>query len=253
MSTVEAKFRVYKKYKDLIHNQHTFLHHEYDNNDDVSKLIAAYLVSTLFNLDPLMHLTLLRKYFDQSCSREQVLNVCSEVSFHTGLGRRNVNEIKKIIVNETITKVIMKIFNEFVRHFIATMHKTGFQSTFKLQESIYDTIVVHVSNEIHKQQDVLASVLPVDVNSMEWIEEVGDLIYMQITQDKEEIINKCLKIFDRGPIGLLLKYKEACEITNCKYSYILHLSKYDLMCQCFVKKGTVIESNTYPASYCYQY
>lgn len=147
----------------------------------------------------------------------------------------------------------MKIVNECVTHFIATMHKNDFQSTFKLQESIYNNIVVHVSNEIHKQHDAVASVLPRDVNSVEWIEEIGNAIYMQITQDKEEIINKCLKIFHRGPISLLFEHKEACKITNCKYTYLLHLSKYALLCQCFVKKESVIESNSYLASYFYQY
>lgn len=253
MSTVEAKLRVYKKYKDFIHNQDTFLHHEYDNNDDVSKLIAAYLVSPFctrhFNHDTLMHLTPLREDFDR-WSREQVLNVCSKMFFQTGLGQRNANEIKTTTINETIRNVIMKIIEGFRTHLYKRMHNNDFQTMLKYEESILNTIADHVSNKIHKQ---VTSVLPIDVNSMEWIEEVGNAIYMQITQDKEEIMNKCLKIFDGGPITLLLEHKEACIITNCKYTYILHLSKYAMMCQCFVKKETVIESNTYLASYVYQF
>lgn len=233
MSTVEARLRVYKKYEPLIHNQDTFLHHEYDNNDDVSKLIAAYLVSPFFIHDPLMHLTPLRKYFDQSCSREQVLNVCSQVSFQPWIGQSNVNERKKTIINETITKVIRKYVDKVVMHLMATMRKTGFQKIFKIQESILNNIVVHVSYEIPKH-DAVASVLPIKANSKEWVEEVGNAIYMQIIQDKEEIINKCLKIFDIGPISLLMEHKEACKITNCKYTYILHLSKHAMMCQFFV-------------------
>ena len=250
MSTVEAKFRVYKKYKDFIHNQDTFLHHEYDNNDDVSKLIAAYLVSPLctrhFNHYPLMYRTLLREYVDHSCSREQVLKVCCKVSIQTGLGQRNVHEMKKSIIEETIRELYG------ATQLVASMHNTGFQTISKLKEITLNTIVDHVSKEIHKHEAVV-SVLPLDVNSGEWIEEVGNAIYMQITQDKEEIINKCLNIFDRGPMTLLLEHKEACKITKCKYTYILHLSKYALMCLCFVKKETVIESNTYLASYFYQY
>lgn len=126
VQVVDAKLKVYKTFKSYMDQGHIFIHHEYEDNDDIARWIAcehivqscAYLESIRASISETHLVSVLDDAFNNSFTQENIRELCYKIFIQTkdetvgAVGSqsyvcrysRNVQYFKRILVEETINR-----------------------------------------------------------------------------------------------------------------------------------------------------
>lgn len=129
VQVVDAKLKVYKTFKSYMGHGHIFIHHEYEDNDDIARWIAcehivpscAYLESVIESISETHIVSVLDDAFNNSFTRENIRELCYTIFIQTedetigAVGSQsyvcrlslNVQRLKRILVKETINRTAM--------------------------------------------------------------------------------------------------------------------------------------------------
>lgn len=124
VQVVDAKLKVYKTFKSYMDQGHIFIHHEYEDNDDIARWIAcehivqscAYLESIRASISETHLVSVLDDAFNNSFTQENLRELCYTIVIQTkdetvgAVGSqsyvcrysRNVQYFKRILFEETL-------------------------------------------------------------------------------------------------------------------------------------------------------
>lgn len=170
MQVVDAKFKVYRTLK--MKPKQVFLHHEYEDSDDISRWIASQKIATVrasvqLTMDSLSseHLaSVINSALHNSLTQQNIRNLCCDVYIKTreenvgsvGSGRyachltKTVRRLKQVLVEETLKKTAKflgtEICNGILHHIEIAVQGKITEDLIKLRSRISDEI--HVLFEI---------------------------------------------------------------------------------------------------------
>lgn len=223
MQVVDAKLQVYKTFKSSLEHTQIFLHHEYEDRDDIAKWSASQKIESLsaslkLTMDSFSrtHLaSVIDNALDDSLTQDNIRDICCDVHIKT----RNENvgsvksasytchftftvqRLKQILVEETLKKTAKflgtKICNGILEHIKIVVQGKLTEDLRKLRLQISDEIQVHIERSIREIIfEIIAGVFiyigvffmtiiyPVDVNSREWRHKVADEVFKKINENR---------------------------------------------------------------------
>lgn len=219
MQVVDAKMKVYKTFKSYLEHTQIFLHHEYEERDDIAKWIASQKIASLsaslqLTMDSFSreHLaSVIDNALDNSLTQENIRDLCCDVFIKTRnetVGSVNsasyachlsftVQRLKQILVEETLKKTAKflgtRICNGILHHIEIVVQGKLTEDLRKLRFQILDEIQAHIEVSITDIiLDIIAGVFisvgvffrtiifSVDVNSRQWRQHVADDVFKKV-------------------------------------------------------------------------
>lgn len=160
VQVVDAKLKVYKTFKSYIGHGHIFIHHEYEDNDDIGRWIAcvhivqscAYLESIIESISKTHLVSVLDDALNNSFTRQNIRELCYKIFIQTmdetvgAVGSqsyvcrfsRNVQYFKRLLVEETIKRTAKFLGTKICSgklHHMETMVQDKIEDLTKLQFS----------------------------------------------------------------------------------------------------------------------
>lgn len=192
MQVVDAKLKVYKTFKSYLEQTQIFLHHEYEDSDDIAKWIASQKIASLsdyvqstIDLFSREHLSLvIENALKNSLTQENIRDLCCYVVIKTGyvtVGSVSsesyacrltftIQRLKGTLVDETLKQTAKllgtKICNGILDHIETVvqsklteeLRKLGFQITDEIQARIEGSITYIIFEIIHSVAGVIMSI-----------------------------------------------------------------------------------------------
>lgn len=160
VQVVDAKLKVYKTFKSYMGHGHIFIHHEYEDNDDIARWIACehivpsceYLESIIESISETHLVSVLDDAFKNSFTQDNIRELCYKIFIQTedetvgAVGSqsyvcrfsRNVQFFKGLLVEETITRTAKFLGTKIcsgILHHMETMVQDKIENLTKLQFS----------------------------------------------------------------------------------------------------------------------
>lgn len=232
MQVVDAKLKVYKTFESYLEHTQIFLHHEYDDRDDIAKWIASQKIASLsaflqltldsFSRKPLA--SVIDEVLDNSLTQNNIRDLCCDVFIKTRyetVGSVSdgsyacrltftVQRLKRILVEETLKKTATflgtRICNGILQHIEIVVQSKLTENLSKLQFQISDEIQAHIELSLRKIiLEMIAGVFisigvffmtiiyPVNVNSKEWRQKVADEVFEKINENRIHLTEQILE------------------------------------------------------------
>lgn len=248
--TVEAKLCVFRKYRHLINNECTLIHHKYEDNSEIAKWIAYHklccLCETIQNLTSLkVSSTIVREAFDYILTNENFGIASFDIKKSLYTDKMLQEETIKDITDKIGLKIYQKIKEENEAHVVpstngglyARIARRAVQShmsdkttekTARVPTEWVGGISSHRDLDSHSQ---FASTPALD--SEEWKQYVIRRLRTEFLHKKERIVESymeiCAKIQEKlnRIFDILQESKSLCHSTNldqCKYLHVSVLS-----------------------------
>lgn len=172
MQVVDAKFKVYRTFEMYLEHEQIFLHHEYEDSDDIVRWIAsqkiakvsAYVQLTMDSFSKEHLVSVINFALYNSLTRQNIRNLCCDVYIKTkeedvgSVGGRvyachlttTVRRLKQVLVEETLKKAAKflgnKICDGILRHIEIVVQGKLTEDLIKLRSRI--------SEEIHARFEI---------------------------------------------------------------------------------------------------
>lgn len=225
MNVIEAKEKVYKKYKDFFHSKKCYVQHECEEYGEVSKLsghrkITMYtqLVESLIEMIPLDDIEdIINRAANRSLSKESITLLCfSAVIQESGNTDSDpyycrsfftVSRLKRELVEKTMESMrqslVSEVRSEIHQHIAKNVKgKVGpFQFFISLAfPTILNSMILGVAISVALWVSSIAALIvsafvitasfffAVDVNSTSWRRKVADEIHENVSKNKEKVL-----------------------------------------------------------------
>lgn len=225
LNVIEAKEKVYKKYKDFFHSIKCYVQHECEEYGEVSKLsghrkITMYtqLVESLIEMIPLDDIEdIINRAANRSLSKESITELCfSAVIQESGNTNSDpyycrsyftVSRLKRELVEKTMESMIQSLVSEMrseihqhiaknvkgkvgpIQFLISLAFPTILNSMILGVVIIVALWVNSIAALIVYAFSIIASFLfAVDVNSTSWRRKIADKIHEHLSKNKEKVL-----------------------------------------------------------------
>lgn len=228
VGVVDAKLKVYKKYKRVIDTGDIFLQHVCEDFDEMTKLIAYRKIAYCFHYIARITRELeaftgqrlqdvIKLSVDVTLALENVRNVCYREHVYPAGSvdskpyvcrlTSTIEEIKRDLVKQTLQEIarslgkhitdelIQQMKNVIQNELSGELGKIRFNisnDVFRRMERSIITMIIDFFDSLYGWMRSIAQFLvtifyPVDINSVEWREQVADEIHEKISEKKESI------------------------------------------------------------------
>lgn len=236
LRVIEAKLRVYREYQNIIDPGNIYLHHVYEDMEELAKLSAHKKISNLHrcvrelkNTFDIENVPYLIKYVaDTVLTEEKIRGLCFGVRINDignvesnpfiCCSEREVKKIRDILIKETLKKIGKCLKSELCVREITPFHSqlkvdlTSYYTDFKFYPfslnpylNQYLTIgliilfrdIPMLRMHVFTYIFFLSEFTGVDVNSKGWRKSIADDIYINILKKRDTILQDILKTITR--------------------------------------------------------
>lgn len=190
MQVADARLKVYETFKSYIEPEEIFLHHEYEEIDDIARWIAcqkiestcAFVKSKMESLSKIHLVSVIDVALNDSLTIENIRDLCFKVVIKIKNERvgaagdagyvcrlsLNVQRLKRILVEETLKETAKflgtRICNGILHHFEILVQR-------KLTEDL-ERLQFEISDEIHARIQFYITAIIIDI-----IQSIGNLLF----------------------------------------------------------------------------
>lgn len=227
LNVVDAKLAVYREYASIIDLKKTYIHHSFDEFDDIFKFCAGRKLSSYYDrvkslkrsLERDAHHEVVTEAFSICVTRDKVREICFEEDIH-GIAlesgpykcrwQYNVKSLKQDLVNKTLRKLSKSLGSEIAKGIyqnISNAIERTLEAEFmdlrrRLSIEVFPHIALTftaflieifqgISDIIVAIREYLVTILfPVDINTREWRRQVADDIFEQVSKNCPKLIDK---------------------------------------------------------------
>lgn len=227
LNVVDAKLAVYREYANKIDLKKTYIHHSFDEFDDIFKFCAGRKLSSYYDRVKSLKRTLARdahhevvtEAFSLCVTQDKVREICCVEDIHgiaLGSGpykcrwQSNVKSLKQDLVDKTLRKISKSLGSEISRGIYRNI-SNAIEDTLEvefsdLQRRLSIDVFPHIeltfteflveifqgiSDIIVAIREYLVTIIfPVDINTREWRRQVADDIFDQVSKNCPKVIDK---------------------------------------------------------------
>lgn len=238
-----AKSCVFREYRNVISLGNTFVQHEHDEESEFSKLSGFYSVSFVFDqiqsmTKTLRHMETFLPFHSIFFTKQSISLLCFGVILKdekSDVGslesepyycnsKESLNQLRQNLELQTIQKICTSLIRTAETGQMLPFQPDIWGLHFDITENIFFKVLENLLKKNGRPDDKV--VLPVDVNSRKWRQDVAGALYT-LFRDKKHVIETRLKEICRKTRGdlecvssQLESYKNRCHqnsISECKY------------------------------------
>lgn len=243
ISVIEAKLKVAREYIDARYPDNFFIHHNYDDNDELSKLSAFCKVSFICDKIKCMTKSIPVNQVVKVVSREvSKLSSKTTVSLFGGRSKRNDQsgrdrlQSMQMLLEETIER-ICKLLGLLIYEKLMSSSSLQIVICDTIPYEIYEKMLFEAMkiNIISGYKTKFGFRNPEDVNFETFRRNVGDNLFQLIREKREDIVHCFKEMLIKTKLELekilytLESFGKRCQpntITECKY-FLVFVLKYN--------------------------